>query len=349
MDPEKKDTPTPEEEAPNNEPTPSEESTDKADQPPADALSMTPEELEEQEKASGKKAEDEAAEEAAKKLPFFQRLFRKVNVYFLIFILLVVVAGVIAAITYFNSQKPPETPDVAGQTLTTDELKQLANSDASVGNTSQTLTIQGNAIIAGETLTRGNLNVAGNLQTGGNINAPNITVSGTANLGQTQINSLQVATNASIQGSTTLRDLSVSGTSSFGGAVTASQITVTRLIMSGNAVLEVPNHISFTGTAPSRSVNNSVLGNGGTLSLNGSDTAGSITINTGGSPNAGCFARFTFQQAYTSQPRVIVSPINAAAGNLNYYVEKNTTGFSLCTTNAAAAGQNFGFDYFITN
>lgn len=317
---------------------------------PADALSRTPEELAEE------AAEKEAANPTPKvegpediKLPLFKRVFRKVNPYLLAFILIVVVAGVIAIVTYLNSQKPPVTPDVASQQLSEDALKQLANSDATVGNNSQTLTIQGNAIITGQTLARGNLNVAGNIQTGGSIQTPNLTVSGTSNLGTAQINTLQVASTVAIQGTTTIRDLNVSGTTSFSGAVTASQITVTRLILSGNAVLQVPNHISFTGPSPTRTINNAVAGNGGTLSINGSDTAGTINISTGSGTVPGCFAKITFQQSFPTQPRVIVSPIDISAGQIQYYVERNTTSFSICTATAAPTNQTFGFDYFVTN
>lgn len=340
MEPEKKDEPT-------TEGTPSEKDA----QAPADALSRTPEDLEKEEadRASDDIDASSAAEELAKKGSPIKRFFRKVNVYFLIFILIVVVGGAIAIVNYLNSQKAPVTPDVATQQLSEDALKQLANTDASVGNTSQTLTIQGNAIIAGQTLARGNLNVAGNLQTGGSIQGPSITISGTANLGTTQSNSLQVATTFAVQGSTTLADLNVAGTSSFNGAMTASQITVTRLILSGNAMLSVPNHISFTGPSPTRTLNNAVLGNGGTASINGSDTSGNININTGSSTVAGCFARIIFQQAFTNEPRVIVSPIGTAAGQTQYYVERNLTGFNICTANAAPANQSFGFDYFVAS
>ena len=341
MEPDKKDEPT-------TENKPSEE----VDQAPTDALSRTPEDLEKEEadRASDEIDADSAAEiAAANKLSPIKRLFRKVNVYFLIFILIVVVGGAIFVVNYINSQKAPETADVASQQLSADALKQLANTDASVGNTSQTLTIQGNAIIAGQTLTRGNLNVAGNIQTGGSIQTPSITVAGSANLGQTQANNLQVATTLAVQGGTTLADLNVAGTSSFNGPMTASQITVTRLILSGNAILQVPNHISFTGPSPTRTVNGAVLGNGGTASINGSDTSGNININTGSNTTAGCFARIIFQQAFTKEPRVIISPVNPAAGQTQYYVERNLTGFNICTVNAAPPNQNFGFDYFVAS
>lgn len=320
-------------------------------QAPVDALSRTPDDLETEQAATAAASVDPNAanDPNVKKVSAFKRIFRKVNLYFLIFILLMIVVGAIAIVNYLNSQKAPVEPNVASQQLTADTLKQLANSDASVGNSSQTLTIQGNAVIAGQTLIRSNLNVAGTIQSGGSVTAPTITISGAANLGATQANSLQVAQNVAVQGTTTLRDLNVSGTTSLSGAVTASQITVTRLILSGNATLQIPNHISFTGASPSRTVNNAVLGNGGSASINGSDTAGTVNINTGTATTAGCFVRVTFQQGYSNQPHVTVSPIGAAAGQLQWYVDRNTTGFSICTNNSAPINQVFAFDYFVTN
>ena len=118
--------------------------------------------------------------------------------------------------------------------------------------------------------------------------------------------------------------------------------------MSGNAILQIPNHLSFTGPSPSRTINAGVLGAGGSASVNGSDTNGTININTGSNPSAGCFARINFQQAFPGQPHVIVSPVGAAAGQTQYYVDRNNTGFSICTNNPAPANQVFAFDYFVT-
>ncbi len=322
------------------------QSTDNGQQAPADALSRTPEDLDEEAAANPGPT---ATEPAQKKVSAFKKIFRKVNLYFLIFIILVVVAGAIAAVTYINSQKPPVDPDIAEQVLDDKALRQLANTDASVGSTSQTLTIKGNAIIDGQTLMRGNLNIAGNLQTGGSIQAPQLTISGAVNLGQTQVNDLQVATNVAIQGSTTVRDLSVAGSSTFSGPMTASQITVSRLILSGNAELQIPNHISFTGPSPNRTTNGGVLGNGGSASVSGSDTSGSINVNSGNNPAAGCFIRVNFNQAFSNMPKVTITPIGSAAGALQFYVERDRNGFSVCTNNAAASNQSFGFDYFIAN
>ncbi len=316
-------------------------------QAPADALSMSPEELDEV-KAAQAAAHPETPKPEEKKISPLKKFFRKVNVYLLLFLLVVAVAAVVMVVSYLNSQKPPEEPNIATQQLSQDALKQLANTDATVGGAAQTLTIQGNAIIAGQTLMRGNLNVAGNFQSGGSIQGPSLTISGTTSLGSTQINDLQVAQNVAVQGSTTMRDLNVSGTSSFSGAMTASQITVTRLILSGNAVLQVPNHIAFTGASPSRGATGPALGNGGSASVSGSDTTGTVNINTGSGTATGCFVRVNFNQAYTSSPRVIVSPVGAGAGATQYYVDRNNTGFSICAAAPAPANQTFSFDYFVT-
>lgn len=320
---------------------------------PSDALSRTPDELEqEQESQAAATASDAAVPQATpageRKPSKIKRFFKKANLYFLLFLLLVAIAAVVTVVHYLNSKKTPPAPNIASQELTEEALRQLANTDATVGNASHTLTIQGNAVIAGQTLMRGDLDVAGNLQTGGSIQGPSLTISGASNLGETQVNSLQVASNTAVQGSTTLRDLNVAGSSSFSGAITASQMTVTKLIMSGNATLEIPNHISFTGPAPGRNINPGVLGNGGSASIDGSDTAGTVNINTGNNPTPGCFVQITFNQAFPSQPHVLISPVGVAAGQTQYYVNRNTTGFSICTASAAPANQAFAFDYFIS-
>lgn len=348
MEPNKEDAPT--ESAESTEPT-AEKTVDSgapAQEAPADALSMTPDELEE-EKAAEPIAAPDPEEKKPKKVSKLRLFFKRINVYLLMFILVLVVAAVIIIVYYFNSQKTPVVPGVASQELTEEALKDLANTDASVGSPTQTLTIQGNAIIDGQTLMRGNLNVAGNLQTGGSIQGPTLTISGQSTLGDTQINTLQVASNTAIQGNTTLRDLSVSGSATFNGAVTASQITATRLILSGDAVLEIPNHISFTGPAPSRTINSGQLGSGGSASVSGSDSSGTVNITTGNSPSAGCMVRINFAQRLSGQPRVIISPVGAGAGLARYYTERDQAGFSICSADPAPANQAFAFDYFVMN
>ena len=344
MDPNNKDNPQ-------NEPveTISTEDSSAIQESPADALSRTPDDLaEEQDAIKTESTNRDAGSDKPKKISKVRRLFKKINIYLLLFILVVIVSLIITLVFYLNSQKPPIVPTIADQELTEDALRDLASKDASVGGAAQTLTIQGNAVIDGQTLMRGNLNIAGNFQTGGSIQGPNLTISGTSNLGTTQINTLQIANTLAVQGGTTMRDLNVSGASTFSGPITASQITTSRLVLSGNASLEVPNHISFTGPAPGRTINNAALGGGGTASVSGSDTAGTVNVNTGNSPQAGCMIRLNFAQAFSKQPHVIISPVGNAAGRTQYYVDRDQAGFSICTAAPAPGNSAFAFDYFVT-
>jgi len=325
------------------------EASPNLDQAPADALSRTPDELEEQAERESKDSSSQITPQSEYKKPsFVRRIWRKTNIYILLFVLIVVISSAIVIVNYLNSQKEPDLPNIASKELTEEELRQLANTDTNVGDTSQTLTIRGNAIIDGQTLMRGNLNVAGNFQSGGSIQGPTITISGLANIGQAQINSLQVAADVAIQGNSTLRDLNVAGTSSFSGPMTASRISVTELVLSGNARLEIPNHISFVGPTPSHTINTGPLGTGGSASISGSDTAGVVNINTGNNPVAGCIVRVNFNQRFSNQPHVLISPVGNAAGRTQYYVERDQGGFSICTTSPAPGNQSFAFDYFVT-
>jgi cytoskeletal protein CcmA (bactofilin family) len=211
------------------------------------------------------------------------------------------------------------------------------------------LTIQGNAIVSGQMLVRGNLNVAGTIQLGGEFSVPDLIVSDTANLASTQIASLQVAQTSVFQGEVTLQDdLNVAGTTSFNGTVTVADLVVAKLTMSGNGQLEIPNHINFSGASPGRVINAGVLGAGGTGSVNGSDTTGTVNLNTGDNPTAGCFVRIRFNIPYENTPNVIISPINPGAAQTDYYVTVSNAEFSICTLNKPPNNQVFAFSYFVT-
>lgn len=321
---------------------------------PQDALEKTNEEL----GAAATEAAPAAAPggKPAKKPNAIKQLFKRFNLYFLLFLLVVIIAGAVATVSYLNSKKTPKSPSITNQTLTADALKQLANSDATVGDTGQTLTVQGNAIFSGQVLVRSNLNVAGTIQLGSTFTVPDLIVSNTTNLNTTQISTLQVAQGSTFQGLVTVQGgINVGGSSAFSGPVTIGQLTVSKITMSGTSQLEIPNHIAFTGASPGRTISAGVLGAGGSGSVNGSDTTGTINLNTGSGPAAGCFVKITFNRPYAATPHVLVSPVGSAASQVQFYVSRSNdtsvpgaTGFSLCTNNAAPGNQVFAFDYFVT-
>lgn len=273
-----------------------------------------------------------------------QRLTRRVNVYLLLFMLLLIIAGVVIAVTYLAS-KQQEKAKVTTQALSGDTLKQLANNDVTVGQPKQVLSVQSNAVFAGRVLIRDRLEVAGPIQVGGALNVPGITVSGNSVFESIQVNKdLTVSGNIASQGQLSVqKGISVGGSGTFSGPVSAPQITVNNLQLNGN--LNLTRHLAVGGATPGRS-NGSALGSGGTVAVSGSDIAGSVNVNTGSGASVGCFVTINFAQKYNVTPKVIVTPVGASAGGLGMYITRNTTSFSICSTSNPPSFASFGFDYF---
>jgi len=274
-----------------------------------------------------------------------QRLVAHVNVYLLIFILIIIIAVVGTYVSLQRTKKETAEPTITTQELTQDDIDKISGSETKVGDPKQTLSIESNAIFAGKVLIRDSLDVAGTIKVGGALSLPGLTVAGTSSFDQIQVNKLSIAGDTNVQGTLTVqKNLAISGGATFGGSISAPQVTAQSLQL--NSDLSLTRHIDAGGPTPGRS-NGTGLGNGGTTSVSGTDIAGTLTINTGGSPGAGCFASVTFATKYNATPHVVITPVGAAAAGLNYYINRSTTEFSICTTNPAPAGQNFAFDYII--
>lgn len=280
---------------------------------------------------------------------FIKRTWQRLNIYLLLFILVMLIAtAVVVFLTIRDRQKTDDiTNTINTQGLTEDTLDQLASSDTTIGGPKQILNIESNAIFAGSVLVRNDLEVAGSIKVNGALALPGITVSGSSSFNQIQATTLNLSGAATVNGVLTARNgLSVNGNSNFSGNVNATQITTGSLQLNGNLILT--NHIVGGGPIPGVS-QGIALGGGGTASVSGSDTSGSIAINTGGSPGAGCFVTISFARQFNGTPHVIVTPIGAAAAGLNFYVNRSSSNFSVCTTNPAPSSQTFGFDYMIMN
>lgn len=282
---------------------------------------------------------------AREKGSLFQRIAKKVNLYLLLFVLLLIVSGGIVLVTFFANRQAQDT-QIETQSLSDDTLQQLATTDVTVGQPKQVLNVQSNAVFAGKVLIRDSLEVAGAIQVGGSLSVPGITVSGNSIFEQLQVNDdLAVQGNTSIQGQLAVQQgLTVGGTATFGGTISAQSISVNSLQLNGDLV--ITRHFAVGGATPSRS-NGSALGSGGTVAVSGSDTAGSININTGTGASAGCFLTVNFSQNYNSTPRVNVTPIGSGAAGVGYYVNRSTSSFSVCALNNPPSNASFGFDYWV--
>lgn len=267
------------------------------------------------------------------------------NIYLLLFVFVIVIAIIITVVAIQKNQQANNPKPIASQTLSQDALKQLNGSDTTVGDPKQILSIESNTEFAGTVLVRGGLDVAGTIKVGGALSLPGITVSGTSSFDQVQLNSLNVSGNAAIQGQLTVqKTLTVTGGATFGGIISAPQLNVQTLQLSND--LQLNRHIDAGGATPGKT-DGPALGSGGTSSVSGTDTAGTVTINTGGGPADGCFITVNFTQKFNAIPHVVISPTSrddATAPALAYYVTKTTSSFSICATNPQAA-KTYIFDF----
>jgi hypothetical protein len=271
---------------------------------------------------------------------------RHINIYFLGFVFLVVLAATGAGIYYFSTNKKVDNANkIKSSTLSSDSLKQLENTDVTVGDSKQILTVKSNAIFGGSVLLKGDVEVAGKLVVGDQLSLTGINVGGESTLQDAKIaNDLSVAHNLAVQGLISAQGgLSVSGNTTFAN-LSVNSLTVSSLNFSGT--WNLTQHIVAGGGTPGRS-SGSALGGGGTVGISGSDTAGTININTGGGASAGCFATVNFAKRYDGTPHVVVTPVGSAAAGLAYYVTRNTSGFSVCTASNPPDGASFAFDYIV--
>jgi cytoskeletal protein CcmA (bactofilin family) len=263
------------------------------------------------------------------------------NIYFIIFLFMILLlVGVVIVNLRSNSK---DKPSIKTQSLSDKQITDLKGNTTLVGNSQQTLDIQGNSIFEGQVLMRGNADIAGSLKVGGSLSLPAITVGGSSTFGQIQVtDKLSVNGDTVMQGQLNVqKGLTVAGSARF-GSLSASQLNVSTIQLTGDFV--VSRHIGLSGGTPSRS-GGTALGSGGTVSVNGTDTGGTVTINTGGGPPAGCFISVNFTQKFNSTPHVVISPSNSSSASLDYYTNRSATSFSICTTSAPAAATTYLFDY----
>lgn len=270
------------------------------------------------------------------------KLYKKFDIYFLAFIFVILIS-IIFAYVALQKNKTAKPVSVATQTLDQNALKQISGNDTQVGGTNQTLDVQSDTVFGGNVLVKQSLDVAGSLKVAGTLSLPGITVSGTTDLGQVNANTLTLTGAETVKGQLTVdQGLTVNGVASFSGILNAAAITVTSLEVNGDMTFQ--HHIYTTGSIP-KATSTSALGAGGTSSVNGTDTAGNVNVNTGANPAAGCLVQVAFAQSYATTPYITITPVGQGAGsNIGYYITRSSTGFSVCANNPPASTP-MSFDY----
>lgn len=114
-------------------------------------------------------------------------------------------------------------------------------------------------------------------------------------------------------------------------------ITVNGHFISGNT--------SGTTTSSTGAAANCTLGSP-SMSVSGNDTAGKVTVTTAmGTCSAGALVTVTFARPYAAAPNVVITPANAAAAGLQYYIGSTTTAFTVSTASAPATSISYVFNY----
>lgn len=279
-----------------------------------------------------------------KKGNFFKRLLSHLNIYFLLFIFILLLTAIIIFLaTQVNKKADTNNSPNSSQDLSQETIDKLKESESNIGDPKQTLNIESNAVFAGKVLVRDTLEVAGAIKVGGALSLPGITVAGVSNFDEVLMNTLQVAEDAQILGTLSVqKGITVSGGATFSGAISAPQITVQTLQLSGDLVIS--RHLDAGGSSPSIAASGNI-GGGGTVSVSGSDTAGTVTINTGGGTTAGLLATVTFARAFNETPHVVITPVGSAAETTRAYISRTTNGFTINANNTPPVGASISFDF----
>jgi cytoskeletal protein CcmA (bactofilin family) len=278
-----------------------------------------------------------------------QGLVGKVNIYLMLFVLVILLSAIAAFASYSASKKAANNSNISGQTLSAEDLQNLKNNDTQVGDSKQTLTIASNSIFNGKVLIRDSLDVAGTIHVGGSLSLPGITVSGTSAFENINVsNNLSINGNATIQGTLSVqKNLTVGGGATFAGTISAPSLAIDQLVLNNN--LQLNRHIEAGGSTPGISRRGGA-GTGGNVDIGGSDTAGSIHIHFGSNPGTGEIAYVSFANRFNQTPHVVLTPAitdlgSLVCGNINYFVIRSTSGFSLGSAGNSPSNIDCYFDY----
>lgn len=272
-----------------------------------------------------------------------------------------VAAGVIFGIyAYVTRVKTPVAKAPTVTSLDKADLTKLSGffDGNSAGNASQVLTINSSSLFKNRVAVSSDLKVVGGLQVSSTTALADLTVDKTATLGVTNIRGqLVVAGPVNFQspaqfgaGSTTNGNLAVTGNGSFGGSLSSGTMNVRDISVTGT--LTLAGHLSISGQTPGVSAL-SGAGPGAGASVEGTDSAGTVTINTGTIPNFSTpfpgaqLVTINFKSAYPRVPHIVITPIGQSTGALEYFIIKSATGFIIGTASKPASATSYAFDFWV--
>ncbi|MDB5185477.1 MAG: hypothetical protein JWN38_1285, partial [Candidatus Saccharibacteria bacterium] len=178
-----------------------------------------------------------------------------------------------------------------------------------------------------------------------------------ATLNALTVNGAMTADDINVGNLATIKTLTVTGDATIGGHLTVGNgLKVTGLAEVDD--LQVNGHFITAGNAPTLQVLPAAGNSNSSVSVDGNDTAGTVTITTGDAadptkpsvvaPTAGDMLHLTFSKAFGKRPRIVISPADGkSAPMLVYPTSQDATGFNFALTGTPAANTSYSFDYFI--
>ncbi|MCA9345810.1 hypothetical protein KC871_04330, partial [Candidatus Saccharibacteria bacterium] len=157
---------------------------------------------------------------------------------------------------------------------------------------------------------------------------------------------MSIGGSLNVSGNTTLTSLTVNGNAIFNGNLTVENITVANITINGHIITAGNAPVATAGTAAGTedTLNNIPAPQ---VTIEGNDTAGTITIIAGANTTAGDLAEIAFNAQFDIAPRAILSAKNANTASLQIFNSTQQNTLIIQTLNAPITGQTYTFDYII--
>lgn len=272
-----------------------------------------------------------------------------------------------AAVVFFVIKKQSKTDTQSNQeqvTINADALDEVGVNRSAVGGAGMELTINPNTRFGGKVQVGGDVSVAGQLKLNSKFSASEASLA-KLEAGNTSVSQLNVNGDATASTLNLRKDLTIAGTARFQGDVVLTRLLTvnnsanvagnlsvggslsvgsfqTRSLVS-DTTITLGGHFITRGAAPSVG-QGPALGSNGTVSISGSDTAGTVAANIGTGSGGGIVANVAFRQQYGGTPRVVVTAVGAGLGSV--YVNRSSAGFSIGVNGPIPPG-GYAFDYIV--
>lgn len=274
----------------------------------------------------------------------------------------ILIANGAALAFILKGQDAAKQQDAGSVTLSSQTLDKLGVSKDNAASQGITLKINPATSFGNNVTIADNLAVGGQLNLNGRFTAPDAafaklqggdTALDKLNVnGDATISTLNLRKDLNVIGTTTLQgqvkvsqlmtinnNLNVSGSLSVGGALSVRTLQVANFQTTGN--LTFGGHFITSGTAPHVTGGNA-LGAGGTVSVNGNDSSGSVSVGIGTGAVAGTIATITFGNGFSATPHIVVTAVGRSVPG--FYINRTTTSFTIVTPTALTPG-GMSFDY----